>query len=303
MLRGGSPEAAGFFGGEADAGLCGGGAESAEGFVHGFVAEAKDAVVDGHDGACAGVLGHVEGLFWGGVGGEVGVVSGDADAGEVDTAGLAEGFPSIEVSGVGAEEDSVLGGFEEEAAVAAVGVGEDTCAPVFEGYGGDAEVAEGLGVGGGEFVDGGEAEVGEEVGAAGGSEDGGVAVMAGEAAQGGAVEVVEVGVGDEDGVEPWQVGEGEGGGDVSCGPGGEESESEADAGGEDGVGEEVEAGEAEEDGGVSDGECGGVGELGVGQGSCGVGQGSSGAGSVEEIEESEAAGASAEAIGDTEQGR
>lgn len=208
MLRGGSPDAAGFFGGEADAGLCGGGAEAAEGFVHGFVAEAKDAVVDGHDGAGAGVLGHVEGLFGGGVGGEVGVVSADADAGEVDTAGLAEGFPSVEVGGVGTEEDAVLGGFEEEAAIAAVGVGEDAGAPVLEGDGGDAEVAEGVGVAGGEFVDGGETEVGEEVGAAGGGEDGGVGVIAGETAEGGSVEVVEVGVGDEQGVEPGQVGEG-----------------------------------------------------------------------------------------------
>lgn len=251
--------------------------------------------MDRHDGAGTGMAGHVEGLLRGGVGGEVGVVSADPDAGEVDATGLAEGFPAVEMGGVGAEEDAVLGGFEEEAAVAAVGVGEDAGAPVFDGDGGEAEGAEGDAVAPREFADLTEAEVANEVATALGGDHGGVSVVAGEAAERGAVEVVEVGVGEEQGVQLGQGGKGKRRGDVPGGAGGEKAEAKADARGEDGVGEEVEAGEAEEDGGVADGEGGGVGER-----VCG--QAGRGGGAVKEVEESEAAGASAQGVGDSECG-
>ena len=103
-------------------------------------------------------------------------------------------------------------------------------APVLGAEGGEGEALEGAGLAPGELEDVREAvrAAGDEAPGAGGGDDGGVLV--GEGGEGWAVEVVVVGVGDEDEVGAWEfVGEGDEGGESAWAQGASEESQRVSA--------------------------------------------------------------------------
>lgn len=121
-----------------------------------------------------------------------------------------------------------------------------SCAPVAGAEGGEVEAVDGCGGVPGEFGDVGEA-TGDEFACGGGGDDAGARV--GEGFEGGFVEVVEVGVADEDEVDGGELVDERGVGEAARAED-EGPEADADLGAEDGVGEDGLAVQAEEDGAV-----------------------------------------------------
>jgi len=171
-----------------------------------------------------------------------GFVGADGEDGEVDGGGGTDFGEAVEVGAVAAVEDGAAGGIaDEEAAEAAVDIVDHAGTPVFGGGEGDFERAD---AGGGpvlHFDDSAEAGAADEFTDACGDDDGLALADAAEAAE---VEVVEVGVADEDGVDGWEV--------VDFEAWVAYAFDEAEPVGPDGVDEDVEALGLEEEGGVAD---------------------------------------------------
>ena len=246
----------------------GGVEEAFDGFGDGFAAEVEGGVVDGDDEAGAGVFGHLPGLFGGAMVPDPGVVSADGHEGECSAAEALEGGGHGGIAGV---EDAAASGFDQEAVVAAPGVGAHPGAPVFDFEAADGEWADADGFVPADFLDAGVAFGAEEVGGAAGGDD--FEVLALHGAESGDVEMVHVGMGEEDGVDAGDLVEGEGGFDDALEAEGEGAEIEADAGGEDGVGDDGKSFNLQENRGVAEpgGVDAGIGPA-VGSRLCGGGQ-------------------------------
>lgn len=180
-------------------------AEALRGFGRGLVAEAEGAVVHRDEGAGAeflegeeGLLGvHVDVAFAGGL------VGSDGQESNLDVVTVGNFFEkSGDVGAVAAVENGAVADFDEESAEAAVDVVEDAGTPMVGGREGDADVFVLDGFPDGEFVDDVEAEVLHEAADIFGDDDG---LLVGDGAEGFFVEVVEMGVGDEDEVDVGEV--------------------------------------------------------------------------------------------------
>ena len=242
--------------GDAVALRSGGVEEAFDGFGDGFAAEVEGGVVDGHYEAGAGMFGHFPGLFRGAVVGNPGVVGADGHEGEF---GPAEALEGVSHGGIAGVEDAAAPGFDEEAIVAAPGVGAHPGAPVFHFEATDGEGADADGFVPANLLDAGVAVDAEEVGGATGGDD--FEVLALHGAEGGDVEMVHVGVGEEDGIDAGDLVERECGFDDALKAEGEGAKIDADAGGEDGVGDDGKAFNLQENGGMA--EPGGV-DAGIG---------------------------------------
>lgn len=208
-----------------------------------FIGEREGGVVDGHEGAGAAGDEHAPCLLGGGVHVLPGFVGADAEDGEVDLAEVVEGAGE---GGVAGDEGAASGALDEVTVVSAAPVEGGASAPVLGADGGDPDAALLPGCAPVELEGACEAPGDEAAGAARGDDHG---ASVGERGEGGAVEVVEVGMGDED-----EINRGEGG-HLGCAGLASEPEdgaphADADASAEDGVGDDPEPGDAEEDGRV-----------------------------------------------------
>lgn len=239
-----------------------------------FVAEGEGGVVDGEELGSRGVgrrgAVHGPGFLGGGVGVVPGFVAADAEGGEFEVAEAVEG---VGHGGVAGEEDAAAVGVAEDVAVvAAAAVEGGAGAPVAWAEGGDVELARVTGecvlavpVELDHFAE----ALGNEARGFAGGDDADLGV--GEGLQRGDVEVVKVGVREEDEVDRRQSVDGEGERVVAREAEGATGEADADAVAEDGVEEDGEAGEAGEDRAVAEPcrcEWGG-GEAGEGNGGVG----------------------------------
>ena len=276
--------------------MAGGGEEASEGLVHGLVAEAEGVVVHWDHGLCSEVDEGLERFFGTGVDGAIAVrgIGSDGEQGDVGVEAAGDFLEAGEEGGIaGMVDGGRARGGEDVSAEAAMGIAEFARAPVAGGGGGDGEGGSGGGGCGGRELGGlppfeganlGEAEVADEVlDAVGDDGDGGGQVAAAhgaeDGAEGGEVEVVHVGVGEEDRVDGGKVAWEEAGAALAA--------EEDEAGGEDGVDEEGAAGGLDEEGGVSDEGDGGVagGDGGRGAGVAGEGVGVAFADHVPELGE------------------
>jgi len=178
----------------------GGGDEAGGRFVEGFVTEAEGAVVHGDESFCAeigeganGILGvHVDFTSAGRI------VGTDGQERDVDVETAADFGEAFEVCSVAAVKDGAAFGLDDEASEAAMGIVQKACAPVVAGGERDAQGAEFVGLPVVEFVDATEPEVVHKVSHFERDDDG---LVAGDFSQGAFVEMIEVGVCDEDGVD------------------------------------------------------------------------------------------------------
>src|ERR1700733_2119602 len=182
--------------------------EAFDGFIHGLAAEAEGSVVHRNHLLCAKLYEAADGLFGAGVHGavsvrEIGAYGKQGDLGMETVADLAE---AVEVGGVAGVVDGLACGFNDVAAVTAVGVAEDARAPVAAGGHGYLQALHGDGFPPFETMDCGEAESFDQIfdaawndylGRAPGKTTGG----ADDSPKGGEVEVIHVGVGEEDEVD------------------------------------------------------------------------------------------------------
>lgn len=218
--------------------------------VEGLVAEFEGRMVHGEDVLGLGVSGHFPDLLGVGVGVDPGVVGTDAEDGEVDAAeSVADAFEGLGVGGVSGVEDAVVGGLEEVTVEAPMAIPHGSGAPMVGAEGADLEAVEVEFVVPVEFDFFAEALWDEAFGVLGGDDFG---VLSDELSEAGLVEVIEVGVRDEDEVNGWEfVGRevwiAEAFHADGVGP-----KVDADAFGKDGIGEDPEVVEAEKDGGVSE---------------------------------------------------
>ena len=163
--------------------------------------------------------------------------------------------------GIAAEEDTIAAGLDGVAVIAAVGIAAHAGAPVLHLEGADFERTDAGAFAPGELVDGGVAMDAQQVGGAGGGDHrGGGAFQTAQAAD---IEVIHVGMGEQDEVDFRQLGEAEGGLDQTLQAEREGAEADAGARAEDGVGEDGDAVDLEQHGGMA--EPGGM-EAGIGPG-------------------------------------
>ena len=116
------------------------GAEARGGFIHRFGAELERLVMDRCEVACAGLLGHRDGLLGRAVGVNPRVVRADRHQRQIDrlVASRQRG-EGVCVRGVAAKENGVCAALQEVAVVSAMGVADGARAPVLDRDGADRE--------------------------------------------------------------------------------------------------------------------------------------------------------------------
>lgn len=171
----------------------------------------------------------------------LGVVGANGEEGDFGGEPLADLLEAIEVGGVAGVVDGASAGLEQEAAVAAVAVAQDSGAPVLAGGEGDAEGAASEGLPPFEFDDAVEAEAAGEVSDAPGHDGD---ARREESAERWLMEVIEVGVGEQDQVCLRQITDAQAGVFLAL--------HEEEPIGEVGVDQEVRVRPLDEEGGVSD---------------------------------------------------
>ena len=172
--------------------------------MHGLVAEPECAVVHGHKALGA--------EFGEGLDGFLGVhvhfaparrvVGADGQERDVDVVALADFFEAIEICGVATVENGAVVDLDDKASKAAMGIVEHAGAPMMAGGERYFERAEFVMLPIVEFVDALKAEVVHEVADFKGDDDG---LVGCDFPQCGPVEMIEVGVGDQDGVDGREV--------------------------------------------------------------------------------------------------
>src|SRR6267154_771660 len=212
-------------------------------FVHVFKGQAERPVMHGNKPFGAQVLKDLDGFVRAHV--DVtegfGAIGADGQEGDLGREVLADLLEAVEVGAVAGVIDFAALMFEDEAAVAAVVVAQHAGAPMFAGRQGDLPIAMGKALPPIEFDDALEAEVaGEVVYDDGDDTDFGV----GQLAQGWLVEMVEVGVGQQDEIDGRQV--------LDAEAGTFDALEEEEPVGEIGVNEDVQVGELDEERGVAD---------------------------------------------------
>ncbi len=184
------------------------GLEALDGLVDGFAAEAEGAEVHGHHAGGAYFYKGSQGLFGAGVDGTVGVgkVSADGEEGKLGPEFCADFAEAVEVGGVAGVIHGMAAALEDVSAVASMGVAKHACAPMFARGHGDPEIFEFKRLPPFEGMHFGKAGAGYEVLDAVRHDDlrgasGEPAGGANDAAQGGEIEVVHVGVRQQDEVD------------------------------------------------------------------------------------------------------
>lgn len=247
------PEFSGLVEDDSSRGGSGGLEKALQRLVEGLVAEFEGRVVHGEDVLGLGVSGHLPDLLGVGVGVDPRVIGTDAEDGEIDAAeSVADAFEGLGVGGVAGVEDAVVGGLEEVAVKAAMAIPHGSGAPVVGTEGADLEAVEVEFFVPVEFDLVAEACGDEALGVLGGDDLG---VFADELSEAGLVEVIEVGVRNEDEVNGREFVGREVGIAEAFHADGVRAEVDADAFGEDGIGEDPEVVEAEEDGGMPEPGC------------------------------------------------
>ena len=218
-------------------------AKPARGFIHVFKGKAKGAVVHGDEPLRADVAENLDGF----IGSHVdvaegfGAVSADGEEGDFGREVFADLLEAVEVRAVAGVINFAALMFEDEAAVAAVVIAQDAGAPMFAGRERDLVIAVGEAFPPVEFDDAFEAEVAGEVAHAPGHDaDFGM----GQFAEAGFMEMIKVGVGEEDEVDGRKIFEAKAGAFDAL--------EEKKPVGEIGIDEDVEVGELDEKGGVAD---------------------------------------------------
>lgn len=174
------------------------GKQSLHGLLEGFIAEFKRRVMHGQEESPACFTVHGPHLLGRGVLGDPGVVCANSEDGEVGSVDSSEGGCD---RGIASEEDAGPWRFEYVGVVATMAIPDGACAPVGGLEGGERHHGKVEPSPPGEFMHGAEA-CGDERAGVGGGDDGGARV--GESGERGTIEVVEVGVGDEDQIDGWK---------------------------------------------------------------------------------------------------
>lgn len=194
---------------------------------------------------------HRPDLFGRGVGVFPRVVGADAEDGEI---GRADAFEGVGGGGVSSEEDACGGGgvFDEVRVEPAVVINGCACTPVGGFACGEAEIAATDATIPRELDDFGEAGGNQAARLSGGNDGRPLCRTGGEALERWAIEMVKVGVRDEDDVDLWEVINIDGGGDKARDAERDAAHAHADAMRKDRIGEDGLGTDAEQDAGVTD---------------------------------------------------
>ena len=226
--------------------IAGGGKEPGERLGGGFVAEFEGRMMDRQEILCVHGLEHRPDLFGGGVHVVPGFVGTDAEDRDIDALEFGE---DIRFGGIAREENPEAVGLDDITVDSPVPVDHGPGAPVsrFDGF--DPDPGD-LGLGStGDRRHPGISGRDERTDTWGGNDLG---FFRGQFSQCRAVEVVEVGVGDENEVDPAEALWGDWSRDQACGPEGTLADAWADAFAEDGIDDHVDRSHAAQDRGVPD---------------------------------------------------